>query len=53
MTMNSKNEKDFLNLNSIDNFIGKDDSYKIWSLTGGHQKTRYDIKEKLKLRFGV
>tara|TARA_R110002153_G_scaffold194628_1_gene348015 strand:+ start:116 stop:871 length:756 start_codon:yes stop_codon:yes gene_type:complete len=48
-----KNEKDFLNLNSIDNFIGKDDSYKIWSLTGGHQKARDDIKEKLKLRFGV
>lgn len=44
-------EKDFYNLRTIPKLLGKFDSFKIWTLTGGNQKSREDIKEKLKLRF--
>lgn len=46
-----KYEKDFFNLTNIPNLIGKFDNFKIWTLTGGNQKNREDIKEKLRLKF--
>jgi len=46
-------ENDFFNLISIPNLIGKFDSYKIWTLTGGKQKNREDIREKLRSKFNA
>lgn len=48
-----KNEKEFFNLTNIDNFITKNNTGKIWTLTGGRQKQRDDIQQKLKNRFNI
>ena len=38
-------DSQFLNLTTIDNFIGKNKNTKIWSLTGGRQKSNPDLKK--------